>query len=372
MDYPENNQQDQGQDAIPGGEPAGEKPAYPGDIPGLFPGTAPGAAPGGWQQPQGAWGAQGFGGWQPPPPKKGFFRGHPLLIIVLFFLLAVLLTVILGGLFGGRGSGTAAMPAMSAFGKKVGVIKVEGLIMESMDVVDQIHRFRDEGSVTAVVVRVDSPGGTVGASQEIYTELAKLAVDKPVVVSMGSVAASGGYYISCPATVIYANPGTITGSIGVVMEVANLEGLFEWMKIKNYVIKSGEWKDIGSPYREMTREERKYLQDFVDSLHVQFEEAVAAGRDLPLEKVQELADGRIYNGEAARELGLVDEIGTLWDAIDEAGRKGGIEGKPRVIWPPKPRPPLFQEIWGRLLPGLPQNTEIIPSPVRAMYVMSIN
>jgi protease-4 len=264
------------------------------------------------------------------------------------------------------------MPSMTGFGKKIGVIKVEGLIMESRPVIEQIHRFRDDDSVTAVVLRVDSPGGTVGASQEIHSEVAKLAAAKPVVVSMGSVAASGGYYVSCPATVIFANPGTITGSIGVVMEVTNLEGLFAWMKVKNYVIKSGEFKDVGSPYREMTDEERKYLQDFVNSLHGQFEAAVSAGRNLSSDEVHEIADGRIYNGNQARDLGLIDEIGNLWDAIDDAAKRGGIEGEPRIIWPPRPRPPLFEEFFGRMFPGLAEASSLAPSPVRAMYLMNVN
>jgi len=336
-----------------------------------------GGAPPGWPPP-GPQGYQGYpsqaappmGQWSPPPEKKGFFRKHPL--VVVFLLIAVLI----GGLFviiavtAGVGGGDSGLSAMS-FGKKVGVVKVEGVIMDPTEVVAQIHRYRDDKSIKAVVVRVDSPGGMVAPSQEIYYELKKLAEDKHVVVSMGAVAASGGYYVACPAEEIYANPGTITGSIGVVMELVNLEGLFAWMKIKNSVIKSGDFKDIGSPYRPMTKEEKKFLQDFVDNVHAQFERAVAEGRQLPMEKVKEIANGSIYTGEQAKELGLVDELGDLWDAIDRAAELAGIEGKPNVVWPPRKQPDLFSFL-NSLAPGLADPNGALVSPARVMYIMRVN
>jgi len=335
------------------------------DIPGLTPespGFQPAGRPGGAAPPF-QWG-QGYPGWQ--PPQKGLLGRHPLLVILLVLLVAAAALTIFSMALGKRSEGMSAM----SFGKKVGVVKIEGLILDSKETVDRLHKFRDNDSIKAVVLRVESPGGVVGASQEIFEEVKKTADKKPVVVSMGSVAASGGYYVSAPATYIFANPGTITGSIGVVMEITNIEGLLDWMKIESYAIKSGKFKDAGSPYREMTEEERKYLQGFVDGLHLQFEDAIVEGRGLERSKVEEIADGRILSGRQARELGLVDEVGNLWDAIDEAAERGGIEGKPSVVWPPKPRSNPLEMFFSSVVPGW-KETEKAVSPVRVMYVMDL-
>jgi protease-4 len=257
-----------------------------------------------------------------------------------------------------------------SFEKKIGVVEIEGLIADSTEVVKRIHKLRDDEAIKAVVVRIDSPGGVVGPSQEIYAELKKLGEQKPVIVSMGAVAASGGYYVACPAKAIYANPGTITGSIGVVMELANLEGLFEWMKVKNVTIKSGKFKDIGSSLREMTAEEREILQAFVDDVHHQFETAVAEGRRLDPEVVHGIANGTIYTGAQAKELGLVDELGTLWDAIDRAAEEAGIEGEPKVAWPPEKKPKIFDLMngWFRGMAAAPQG---LAAPVKVMYMIQV-
>ncbi len=312
---------------------------------------------------------QPYPGWQTGPGRKGVFSRHPLLTILIFFLAIMTLTLVIG-LLAGSGAKTGVVSRVS-FKDKVGVVNVEGLILRSKKVVDQIHRFEDDDSVKAVVMRVDSPGGVVGASQEIYREVQKLSDKKPVVVSMGSVAASGAYYISSPATVIFANQGTITGSIGVIMEVTSLEGLFRWMKIKNQIIKSGKYKDIASPYRELTSEEKSLLKSFVDQLHEQFVGDVSKGRGISMEELQTIADGRILNGNRARELGLVDEIGNLWDAIDHAAKEAGIEGEPKVIWPKPHRFSPFERIINKVAPGLAKD-EILHSPVRALYVLDMN
>ncbi len=301
--------------------------------------------------------------WAPPPERKSFLKQHPILA-VLTLALAALALMTLMGVFMSAGSVN--------FGKKVGVIKIEGIIMESKETIDQIHRFRDDGSIAAVVLRVDSPGGTVGASQEIHDEVKKLAEKKPVVVSMGQVAASGGYYVSCPAHSIYANQGTITGSIGVIMEVTNLEGFLDWIKIKNVSIKSGEFKDAGSPYRAMTDKEKAYLQSLVDEMHGQFESAVAEGRDMAIKDVKVLATGKIYTGQTAKEIGLVDEIGNLWDAINKAGELGGIEGEPAVVWPPKKPSSLLEGLMQGLFPGLDTVRRDVESPLRVMYIINVN
>ncbi|HEB75785.1 MAG TPA: signal peptide peptidase SppA [Nitrospirae bacterium] len=216
-------------------------------------------------------------------------------------------------------------------GEKVALVRVEGPIVSSRSTIEELRKYRDDASVKAVVLRVDSPGGAVAPSQEIYEEVGKLKETKPVVVSMGSVAASGGYYIAAPATKIYANPGTVTGSIGVIMEIPNFKGLMDKVGIKTEVIKSGKHKDLASVFRGVGREERAILQGVLDDVHDQFIRAVSEGRGIPYKRVKEIADGRIFTGRQAKEVGLVDALGNIQDAIMEAASLGGIEGEPNVI-----------------------------------------
>jgi protease-4 len=209
------------------------------------------------------------------------------------------------------------------------------MILDSRETVRQLRYFLKKDDIRAVVLRVDSPGGVVAPSQEIYEEVRKFAAKKKIVVSMGSLAASGGYYISAPATLIYANPGTITASIGVIIKLSNIEALMDKIGIKATVIKTGKYKDSGSPVRELTVEDRAMFQSVIDSTHNQFVRAVASGRKLPEDEVRRIADGRVLSGEQALALKLVDRLGTLQDAIEEAGRLAGIKGEPEVILPPK-------------------------------------
>lgn len=223
------------------------------------------------------------------------------------------------------------MDEKSSSGQKIAIVTVEGAIFKSEDVIDEIKEYRDDDSIKAIILRVNSPGGAVVPSQEIYDEVVKTVKVKKVVVSMGSLAASGGYYISAPATLIIANPGTITGSIGVIMEVPNVKVLMEKIGIKSEVIKSGKYKDLASIFRGIGDEERAILQDTITDVHDQFIQAVAKGRKMPYEKVKELADGRIFTGRQALKLGLVDSIGNLEFAITETGKLAGIKGEPKVV-----------------------------------------
>ena len=224
-------------------------------------------------------------------------------------------------------------PSQFTFGDKIAVVEIQGVITQSSAAIEEIHQYLEDGGVKAIVLRIDSPGGGVGPSQEIHREVLKAKQQKKVVVSMGSVAASGGYYIACASDLIVANPGTITGSIGVVMEFTNLEELLKKIGVKGVVIKSGEYKDIGSPFREMTVDERKIMQNVIDNVNQQFIQAVAEGRKLDRNKVAGIADGRIFTGEQAQRLGLIDRIGNLQDAIDITARMVGIEGKPTILYP---------------------------------------
>jgi protease-4 len=216
-------------------------------------------------------------------------------------------------------------------GDKVALIRVEGTILDSKDTVDQIKDFAKDPSTKAIVLRIDSPGGAVAPSQEIYEEVRKAIAKKKVVVSMGSVAASGGYYIASPASRIFANPGTLTGSIGVIMEIPNFEGLMNKLGIKTEVVKAGRHKDIASIFRGMKKEDREILQGILDNVHEQFITAVANGRKMLPEDVRKIADGRVFTGEQALKAGLVDELGDLEDAVKAAGQLAGIKGEPVVI-----------------------------------------
>jgi len=218
-----------------------------------------------------------------------------------------------------------------SLGDKVAVVRIEGPIMDSKNAVDEIKGYLKDPSIKALVLRVDSPGGAVAPSQEIYEEVKKATLKKKVIVSMGSVAASGGYYISAPADRIIANPGTLTGSIGVIMEIPNIEGLMNKIGVKTEVIKSGRHKDIASAFRKMGKEERLILQGVLYDVHEQFIKAVSDGRKIPFDEVKKLADGRIFTGKQAMEVRLVDELGTLEDAIAVAGRLAGIKGEPEVV-----------------------------------------
>jgi protease-4 len=215
------------------------------------------------------------------------------------------------------------------------VVRIEGVISDSREIIEQLDELTDDDGIKAVVLRIDSPGGGVAVSQEIYQAVRKLQIKKKVIVSMGSVAASGGYLIATAADKIVANPGTITGSISAVIHFANIQELMKKVGVSSSVIKSGKFKDIGSPVREMTAEEKQLIQGLVDDIYDQFVRSVAEDRKIPLKTVMSLADGRIFSGRQALQLKLVDELGGLQDAVLLAGRLAGIEGKPTVVYTAK-------------------------------------
>lgn len=255
-----------------------------------------------------------------------------MILVVALGLGAVFLAVlyIAAAVSGGKPSKTLSpLPSLD----KIALVKVEGLLIDSEPIVDEINDYADDSSIKAIILRIDSPGGGVVVSQEIYNAVlnARKTGKKKVVMSLGSVAASGGYYIAAAGDRIVANPGTLTGSIGVKMEFANLEKLLEKIGVKGMVVKAGEYKDIGSPYREMSEAEEKLLQAVIDDVHSQFIEAVAKGRSLPEAEVKAIADGRIFTGRQALQLKLVDQLGDLEDSIQAAAELAGIKGKPKVV-----------------------------------------
>jgi protease-4 len=234
-------------------------------------------------------------------------------------------------------------------GKRFALVHVEGLIDDPRPVNEFIGKLRESDNVVGVVIRVNSPGGVVGPSQEMYGAVQRLADAKPVVVSMGAVAASGGYYLSAPAHKIVANPGTLTGSIGVRLEFTNLMGLMDKLGISHESFVSGEFKDAPSAFKELTPEERAYLEALVMDLHEQFVSHVAAARGMELEVVQDLADGRIFTGRQALENGLVDELGGLEHAFDLLKELTNVKKDlPRMEGPEKETNFLRELIFGAL------------------------
>lgn len=283
----------------------------------------------------------------PPPPPRPRSRAGAFFLGTVSGCLLVLATgffVVLAAVLGAD-SPSSDLSVLSA--RKVAVIPVEGEIFESRDTIDLLHKYADAATVRAIVIRINSPGGAIAPSQEIFEAIKDVREEsgKPVVASFDSVAASGGFYIAAACDQIVANPGSITGSIGVILQWMEVKDLLAWAKIKPQTISAGALKATGSPFNELTQEERTYLTGIVDQLHGQFIRAVAEGRKgkLTLEEVKRLADGRILTGEQAHALKLVDQLGNLDDAVDLAGKLAGIEGKPAMLYP-KPRRPSFMEL----------------------------
>ena len=268
-----------------------------------------------------------------------FFFGAVSGCLILFVGL-----MILGFAMAARRQG--ATTADFKFGSnKIAIVPIEGEILESRDIIEALHRYADNSTVKGIVVRINSPGGAIAPSQEIYSEIRKIRQrsGKPIVASMDSVAASGGFYIAVACNEIVANPGSITGSIGVILQWMDLEDLVRWAKMKPETITSGEMKAAGSPYREMSDAERQYFQRIVLQLHDQFVRAVADGRKgkISAEEVAKLADGRVFTGEEAHQLKLVDKLGSLDDAVRVAASIAGVRGEPTTVYPRRRQPTLI-------------------------------
>lgn len=240
-------------------------------------------------------------------------------------------------------------------GEGVGVLQVEGAIEDSHSILSELKRFKEAPWIRAIVIRIDSPGGAVAPTQEIFEEIQKMKNQKPLVASMGGMATSGGYYIASACDQIVANPGTLTGSIGVIMQLGNIEELMKKIGVKSYIVKSGANKDIGSPFQPLSPEGKAILQSLVDNVHNQFVGAVAEGRSMDAAVVKKLADGRVYSGAQAKELGLVDQLGNLEDAIELAAKRAGLGEGPAVYYSRGEQERwwerLFMLVIGRRLPG---------------------
>lgn len=279
----------------------------------------------------------------PPPPAPKKSRTGLFLAGALSGCLLVLVAGLILGFIAIALDEDASELSFSA--QKVAIIPVEGEIFDSRETLDALARYADNNTVKAIVIRINSPGGAIAPSQEIYSAIRRTRREsgKPIVASMDSVAASGGYYIAAGCDSIVANPGTITGSIGVVLQWFDMEELVRWAKLKPETITSGALKAAGSPYKELSEEERQYFQRIVLQLHSQFVRAIAEGRSgkITLAEVGKIADGRVFTGEEAMTLKLVDQLGTIDDAVSAAAKLAGIKGDPATIWPKRREATLF-------------------------------
>ena len=251
---------------------------------------------------------------------------------------------------------------------KIAVVPIKGVITDSQTIIDQLDKFKKNRKVKAIVVRIDSPGGGVGPAQEIYEEIKKIRKVKKVVSSIGSIGASGGYYVACATDKIVANPGAITGSIGVIVEYANFKELLKKIGLKGVVIKSGKYKDIMSPLRDMTEDEKGLIQNVINDIHDQFVTAVAEGRHLEKAQVEAIADGRIFTGVQAKKLGLIDALGNFHDATKMAAEMVGLKGEPELIYPEK-KHAFLEYFFGKTYQKW---EEILNTPYRFNYLLTLN
>jgi protease-4 len=344
----------------PEGAPAtgpGPAPAPPGPYPG---GPPPWAAAPGWGGPPTWGGVPGWGVPQGPalPPQPPPRRDRAALAVVLF-VFGGLFLVFFAFLWLAYTAVKGESPRLAS-GPRIGVVDVKGPIglgrgsVESEPVLRLLKRYQDDSDMRAIVVRIDSPGGAVGTSQEILDGLRRIAEDKVVVCAMGNVAASGGLLVAMGCDRIVAEPGTLTGSIGVISQFPTLKGLLDRIDVKMNTVTAGRMKDAGNPFREFTPDDRAYWQQLADRIHRQFIEAVAEGRDLPVEEVRKFADGRVFTGEQAMELGLVDQLGGFQDAVDLAKEEAGLRGEPRLVYPPEDRVRFLEEVLGGMSQAVAQ------------------
>lgn len=274
-----------------------------------------------------------------------------------FFILG--LTLIIGIAIGSYFLGDKSLSGKD----KVAVIYVDDVIIQSRQYLDSIKKIKKNDSVKAVLVRINSPGGAVGPSQEIYSELESLGEELPVVASLGNVAASGGYYIALAADTVYANPGTITGSIGVIAQFANFKQLLEWARVDVEVVKSGDFKDLGSPLKDMSEDEKKYINSIIQNVHAQFKDVVSEKRGISDEKLAVISDGRIFTGQQAKENKLIDELGTFNTALRKAAELGGIEGEPETLEYPKQQSPFFNLLFSKT----GTHSKLLSNPVKTSF-----
>jgi protease IV len=260
--------------------------------------------------------------------------------------------------------------AFRGFGNKIGVVDLEGVIISPKIVVDQLKKFGDDDSIKAIILHVNSPGGGVAASEEIYREVKRIRDDKKkrIVASIESVGASGAYYVSSATNKIYADKGSIVGSIGVIAEWVNYGDLLHWAKLKDVTMKAGEFKDTGSPTRDMTPAEKEYLQSLIDNMHGQFIQAVADGRKTKFDDIKAIANGKVWTGEQALSMKLIDQVGDFQAAVDDTAKSVGIKGEPVLVRPERDRKTVLDVLFGDISEWLPTREKLLEHHVGFYYL----
>jgi protease-4 len=259
---------------------------------------------------------------------------------------------------------------LTAFGDKIGVVDLDGVIMNPGPTIQQLKKFADDDSIKAIIIHVNSPGGGVAASEEIYREVKRIRDEKKkrIVASIETVGASGAYYVSSATNKIYADNGSVVGSIGVIAEWVNYGDLLQWAKLKSVIIKTGEFKDTGTPTRELTPAERAYLQGLIDNMFHQFIQAVADGRAMKFDDVKAIADGRVWTGEQAKSLKLVDQLADFQSAVEDTAKSVNIKGEPTLVRPEKDRKSLLDLMFGDVSEYLPTKEKIMDEHVSFYYM----
>src|SRR3954470_23006654 len=260
--------------------------------------------------------------------------------------------------------------SLHSFGDKIGVVDLEGVIIDPSTVVQQVKRFADDDSIKAIIIHVNSPGGGVAASEEIYREVKRVRDEKHkrIVASIETVGASGAYYVSSATNKIYADNGSVVGSIGVIAEWVNYGDLMRWAKLKPEILKVGEFKDTGDPTRELTAAERQYMQGLIDDMYGQFVQAVADGRHAKTSDIKSIADGRVWTGEQAMGLHLVDQIGDFRAAVLDTAKSVRISGEPILVHPERDRKSLLDLLFGDVTPWLPSKEKLLDQQVGFYYL----
>jgi protease IV len=258
----------------------------------------------------------------------------------------------------------------TGFGDRLGVVDLDGVILSPQPVVEQLKKFADDSSIKAIILHVNSPGGGVAASEEIYREVKRVREEKKkqVVVSIETVGASGAYYIASASNKIYANRGSIVGSIGVIAEWVNYGDLLRWAKLKSIVLKTGEFKDTGNPARDLTPTEQAYMQSLIDNMFGQFEHAVADGRAMKFEDVKAIANGKVWTGEQALSMKLIDNLGDFEAAVSDTAKSVGISGEPTLVRPEKDRRTLLDLMLGDVSKYLPDREKMLEQQVGFYYL----
>src|SRR5229473_2337525 len=302
-------------------------------------------------------------------------RSHTLLWILIgggAFFLFVLAVFSLVYLTLHAGSSEAGF---SGFGDRIGVVDLDGVILSPQPVVGQLKKFGDDSSIKAIILHVNSPGGGVAASEEIYREVKRIRDEKKkrIVASISSVGASGAYYISAATNKIYADRGSIVGSIGVIASWTNYGDLLHWAKLKVITMKAGEFKDTGSPTRDMTPAEKEYVQSLIDNMHTQFIQAVADGRkakfdDIKVEDIRAIANGKVWTGEQALSLKLIDQVGDFQAAVDDTAKAVGIKGEPVLVHPERERKTVLDLLFGDVSEWLPSREKLLEHHVGFYYL----